>query len=663
MLLTLAFAVIAAAQPPEEEIALIYGDKAYVRIATGSEQSISHAPSVATVITAEEIAAMGAIDLDQALESVPGLHVSKSHVVSKPIYSIRGIHTLQNSQVLMLVNGIPITNVFQGDRSQIWGGMPLENVARIEIIRGPGSALYGADAFAGVINIITKTADDIDGTELGVRGGSFNTWDAWLQHGGKLGPLDAALYLRGETTDGQKEIVRQDAVGASGPINEDGKAFDARVELSKDAWRLRGAYQYRKLGAGAGVAGALDPNARVAEDRWYLDLSYEQPNLAQNWELSGVAGYYEIYQHQPDPYFMLFPPGTVPGYPNGMIGSPGHSERHLHAGLSAFYTGFEHHRVHFGTGVRYDDLYEFKEAKNFDANFAPLPGVTDATGNPGLVALMPHDRFLYYGFVQEEWHFARDWTLTAGIRHDHYSDFGGTTNPRLALVWDTGYNVVVKAMHGEAFRAPTFVEQYAINNPVQSGTPDIKPETIQTDELVFAWQPTGKVQTNLSLFRYQMRNIIQLVNGRMQNAGDQTGQGLELESTWDANDSLRLNGSYSMQYSHSSLTGQDAGLAPHHRLFARADWRFMPLWQFGATVNHVMDREREQGDSRPKTPDYTTVNLNLRREKIADNWQVSLMVYNLFNSNAYEPTFRSIGMGSDLPLPGRSLYLQVQLNF
>ena len=57
----------------------------------------------------------------------------------------------------MLINGIPITNLFQGDRNLVWGGMPVEAISRIEVIRGPGSALYGADAFAGVINIVTKT--------------------------------------------------------------------------------------------------------------------------------------------------------------------------------------------------------------------------------------------------------------------------------------------------------------------------------------------------------------------------------------------------------------------------------------------------------------------------------------------------------------------------
>jgi iron complex outermembrane receptor protein len=78
----------------------------------------------------------------------------------------------------MLVNGLPVTTSFAGNRGNVWGGLPIENVARIEVIRGPGSALYGADAFAGVINIITKTAADINGSQFGVRAGSFGSGDA-----------------------------------------------------------------------------------------------------------------------------------------------------------------------------------------------------------------------------------------------------------------------------------------------------------------------------------------------------------------------------------------------------------------------------------------------------------------------------------------------------
>ncbi len=650
----------------EEDLALAYGDKSTVSIATGSHQPITRAPAAATVITSRDIEAMGATDLDQVLESVPGLHVSMSSVAMNPIYVFRGISTSHNPQVLMLVNGIPITNVLWGNRSQIWGGMPLENVARIEVIRGPGSALYGADAFSGVINVITKTTTETNGIETGVRVGSFNSRDAWIQYGGELGALDSAFYLRTGNTDGQKGIIHKDVLSTTGPISAERKAIDARTDLSYEQWRFRAAYQKRDMGVGAGVAGSLDPNARAHSSRLYLDLSYEKTNWMQNWDLSGVAGYYNVKDKPGDPAYTLFPAGTVlpfGTFPDGMIGNPGQSEQHTHASIAAFYTGFEQHRVYFGTGFRIEDMYAIQETKNYDASFAPLPSVVDASGNPDLVYMLPHKRHLSYVFVQDEWSFAQDWMLTAGVRRDKYSDFGGTTNPRLALVWDAAYNVVVKVMHGTAFRAPSFAELYAINNPVAVGSPNIKPETITTDELAFSWQATSKLQTNLNFFRYRMRDIILPVAAVYQNVGDQTGRGLELESTFDATSNLRLTGSYSLQHSRVTTTGQDAGMTPHRRVFARADWRFAQFWQLGTTVNYVADRMREPGDTRPKIPDYTTTDMTLRRGNVTDGLDISAAVTNLFNADAREPTFYSVsGMPSDLPLPGRAVYIQLQLS-
>lgn len=663
MLISLLFSAQVWAQSvDEEDLALVYGDKSNISIATGGQQPISRAPAVASVITAEDIKAMGTTDLDQALESVPGLHVSMNHIVMKSVYEFRGIATNQNPQVLMLVNGIPLTNVFWGDRSQIWGGMPLENVARIEVIRGPGSALYGADAFSGVINIITKTAADIHDTEYGARLGSFNSRDAWIQHGGKLGSLDSAFYLRAGNTDGSQAILQRDAAGASGPLSTARKAIDARVDLSKNAWRFRAAYQQRELGSGGGLGGALDPNSRTLSTRTYLDLNYDQANWAPNWDVSGVLSYYRNNEPPANPAYTLFPAGT-PGFPNGMTGNPGHAEQHPRGSLSAFYTGFEQHRIRIGTGLEIEDLYSVTEFKNFTATFAPNgapPVLVNATGNPALVYMLPHKRNLSYVFAQDEWNLAKDWTLTAGIRHDVYSDFGGTTNPRLALVWDAAYNIVVKAMHGTAFRAPSFSEMYSINNPVVIGSSTIQPETVISDELAFSWQQTANLRGNLNFFHYRMSNIILPVGAVYQNAGEQTGRGLEWEEIFDVTSNFRLTGNYSWQHSIDGATGQDAGMAPHRRLFARGDWRFAPRWQFGTTVNYVAERMRQPGDTRPQIPDYTTVDLILRREKIANGWDVRASVTNLFNSNALEPTFLTSGIPSDLPLPGRAFYIEAQ---
>ena len=661
----------ATAQPTEEEdLALVYGDQSNVSIATGSNQPISKAPSSASVITAEDIQAMGATDLNQVLESVPGLHVSKSNFNSNPIYDFRGIHTLYSTQVLMLVNGIPLTRVFWGT-SLVWGGMPLENVERIEVIRGPGSALYGADAFSGVINIITKTAADIKGTEFGVRAGSFNTSDGYVQYGGKLGALDSSFYLRAGNTDGQKRVIQQDSQSvldkafgthaslAPGSINEQNKSIDARADFSKDAWRLRAAYQHRVLGTGAGLGGSLDPNARAYESRLFADLSYDQANWAPNWEVSGVLSFFNSRLSPASPPYALYPAGAFGGtFPNGMIGDPGHSEQHTHGNVSAFYTGFAQHRIRIGAGVQADDLYATPEIKNFTfVTGNPLPQLIplqSVSGNPAEDYEMPHKRSVDYVFVQDEWSLAKDWALTAGVRQDHYSDFGSTTNPRLALVWDAAYNVVVKAMHGTAFRAPTFSELYSINNPVTVGNPSLHPEHIVSDELAFSWQQTSQLKSNLNIFYYHMRGIILSTSAipTYHNAGDQTGRGLEWEEIFDVSSKVRLTGNYSLQHAIDNASGQDAGLAPRRHLFARGDWRFAPHWQFGTTVNYVADRMRESGDTihPAKIPDYTTVDMTLRREKFADGWDARLTVNNLFNSNALEPTFASVGMPSDLPL-------------
>jgi iron complex outermembrane receptor protein len=551
--------------------------------------------------------------------------------------------------------------------------MPLVNVARVEVIRGPGSALYGADAFSGVINVITKTAEDINGTEYGARLGSFNTKDAWIQYGGTLGAVDAAFYLGTSNTDGSKDIIQQDAQTAwdkvfgttkslaPGPISNKNKSIDAHADLSYEAWRLRSTYQQRELALGAGLAGALDPNARINETRTYLDASYEQTDWAKNWDLSGLVGYYNIKSDPANPTYTLFPAGAFGGaFPNGMIVNPGHAEQHTHASLTGVYNGFEDHKIRTGAGYRIDDLYQTQEFKNFDAANNPLPAVINATGNPALVYLLPHKRNVRYAFIQDEWSFAQDWTLTAGVRQDRYSDFGSTTNPRLALVWDAAYNLVVKAMHGTAFRAPSFTELYNINNPVTVGNPSLTPETIVTDELGFSWHVTSRLKTDLNLFQYKMTNIILPVGTSYLNSGGQNGQGFELESTFDAASNLRLTGNFSVQHAKDSATGLDAGMAPHQRTFVRADWRFVPLWQLGATVNNVRGRMREPGDTRPLIPDYTRVDLTLRREKLANNWEISGRVINLFNADVREPTFKAVGMYSDLPLSGRAYYIQLQ---
>jgi len=675
----------------EEDLALAYGDQSTISIATGSKQLLRRAPSVATVITAEDIHSMGAKDIDDVLETVPGLHVSRTSVRYTSTYIFRGnFNGTSNPQVLILQNGIPTTTVFTGDKGSAWIGVSVENIARIEIIRGPGSALYGADAYAGVINIITKTAADTLGTEFGSRIGSFNTQNAWIQHGGKWGTIDAAAYLNIGTTDGTQEVIQADAQTlkdktsavapvslAPGPVNNGFNMIDGSLNLAYEKWHLRTNYKLRdRLETGVGVSSALDPNSYGRAESLASDLSWNDPQFAQDWS-AGVTAAIQHYAFTYPTNLQLYPAGTKFGanvFPNGLIGGPNSWDRQLRLTSNATYSGFENHSLRLGLGHDHLDLYKTKTIKNNLLNAAGAP-TPDLTFNGGMAVdytnrqpfITPHLRKVDYVYAQDEWNFARDWALTTGVRHDSYSDFGPTTNPRLALVWDTTQDLTSKLLYGQAFRAPSFNEQYGIN-PVANGNPKLKPETIQTLEAAFAWQAHRDAQINLSLFRYDARDIIRLgpntaagVGNIYTNIGRQTGSGAELEAIWDASNSVRLSGNYSYQQSTDEATHQDAGYAPRHHLYLRHDWRFANSWLTSTQINHIADRRRAVGDTRSAVPDYTTLDITVRTPDNKAPLGFAVSVRNLFDADVREPSLYSptgTAIPNDLPMAPRSLWLQ-----
>ncbi len=661
----------------ESEFALTYGDEEMLSIATGAAQPIARAPAVASVITAAQIKEIGATDLDQILETIPGLHVSRSNRLYNPAYVIRGIYSETNPQTLVLVNGIAITNIFSGDRSQVWGGMPVNNIARIEVIRGPGSAIYGADAFSGVINIITKDAQDIDGTEAGARVGSFESKDIWLQYGGEHNGLSTAFSLEYGTTDGQRETIQADAQSgldalfstsaslAPGPVNLGRKYLDTRVDAGWNNWRLRAGYQGRRdVGTGAGVAQALDPAGSNESDRYNADLSYHFADV-EDWDTTVELSHFNSSARSD---LVLFPPGTFAGaFPDGLIGNPDVYERHTRLGISSFYTGWERHRLRLGAGHNHSDLYKVKETHNFF--FAPggipvpLGGVVDVSDAAAFVR--EETRQVNYVFVQDEWSFARDWSLTAGLRYDNYSDFGDTVNPRAAIVWQTAFDLTTKLLYGRAFRAPSFAELYNINNPVALGNPDLNPETIDTIELAFDYQLSGKARTGLNLFHYKMQDIIRPINDpapattvTAQNTGNQSGYGLEWELSANISNTTRLIANYALQRSEDENTDSDAGNAPHHQIYLRVNWQALDNWTFSPQVTWIGERQRVFGDARPPVADYTTVDITVRRTRTFGNFEFAASIRNLFDEAGYEPSLSPGQIPQDLPMPGRSLYIE-----
>lgn len=685
----------------EDELLSLYGDEDFVSIATGISQPISKAPAVASVITAKDIKTMGATDIDEILETVPGLHVSYNASGYAPLYVFRGVFSGENPQVLMLINGTPITNLYLGDRNQAWGGMPVNAISRIEVIRGPGSAVYGADAFAGVINIITKNASEIDGLTAGARYGSFNTKDIWINYGLSTQQLNLAASVEVHDTDGQAERIDSDAQSfldsisgtnaslAPHGVNLNRKNMDGRIELNYGHYTFRAGAQLRREGGlGVGLAQALDNRGEVSSNRYNADLSYENSNVTDNFGIKAAASFLQTTQ-EVDKDLVVFPPGSqgpfflpgvvpptpaFPPFPQGVIGNPEVFERHYRSNIVGTYRGFNDHEMQVGAGYYYGDVYKTEEEKNFGIDpstglpILPGSGLIDVSDTP-LVFLPEDNRENSYVFVQDVWNFANDWELTAGVRYDHYSDFGDTVNPRLALVWSTSHNLTSKFLYGEAFRAPSFAETRVQSNPAVLGNPNLKPETLKSYEIAFNYRPTFDVNIDLNLFYYEWDDIIQFVPDASgtartaQNTGKQNAHGLELELHWDITDHFSVLTNYSWQDSEDENNNADAANAPEQQFYIRGMATLPHDFDLSVQLNSVMDRNRADNDTRHDIDDYTIVDLTLRKRVLGDQLELALLAKNIFNEGAREPSLNGSPVPQipgDLPLARRSLLGEIR---
>jgi len=670
-----------------------------VSLATGSPKSLKLAPAVATVITAADIEAMGATTLDEALASVPGLHVTPSNFDRlNSSYSIRGILTKLNEQVLLLIDGQPIRYIAQGSRPDTFK-LSTANIARIEVVRGPGSALYGADAFSGTINVITRNSADVDGTKTRVRYGSFNTQEAVLQHGESYGGWDVAVNLDYLKSDGDKNrIITSDlqsvldaamnthASLAPGPLQTRYNILDTQVKLEKNDWSFRiWNWNQTDAGLGAGIAQALDPVGAQNGNLLITDLTYHNKHVASDVDATVRLSYTD---HKADTTLIIFPKGAVlpigpdgninftnpagvTAFPDGVIGAPAIREKTIGLDHALVFSGWSQQVLRFGVGFSRTTL-DPSEEKNFGPGVLngtqPVQNgtLTDVTDTPNIyVRDLRIEK--WYGLLQDEWSLAKAWALTAGIRYDHFTDVGGTINPRVALVWETTSDLTTKLLYGRAFRPPAPIELYYINNPSSLGNPNVKPETIDTYEVAFTYQPRPALRTGLNVFAYAIEGLIEFVpdagqsSSTARNSQDRKGHGFELEQAWNVSDTLQLHGNIAWQHSEDKTTGADVPDTPGITGYADVHCIFMPQWSANAQYVWVGDRRRAAGDLRPQIADYGLVNLTLRRRHIMKHLDLALAVHNAFDRDAREPGPATIP--NDYPMEGRNYWAELRYDF
>ena len=646
-----------------------------VTISTQTARSLSNAPSAVSVITAEDIKATGATNLVDVLQGVPGIYIRYSQFGFRPLISFRGAN---DKQTLVMVNGAPMSDLMWR-LGIFWKGLPASVIDRVEIIRGPGSALFGTDASAGVINVITKTAGGISENEAGVRVGSFNTLNGWLQYGGQWNGLDVAVTADLARTDGHGPLIDSDAQSRSdlafgttaslapGDAGYGWQNTDLRFSLSNANWRLLADYtRHDNLATGLTGAGALDPITEGTDNRLDIGLLYDNEQFSADWGVNAELRYRYIDYTSGDG-FQEWPPGhsdASGNYPAGVINQMTSAEQRLSAEAGGIYHGIDDHAIRVGAGYVWQDLYHVEQWVNsgVGGNGIALP----AGGPPVDISDTPYafapekTRHNIYVYLQDEWAIARDWELTVGARYDHYSDFAGSLTPRLALVWQTSDQLTTKLLYGQAFRAPYYQELYA-ETSFSLPNPDLDPERSETWELALSFTPHDELYLGMNLFRFEQRDVISLqpVAGQSklqyQNAGEHRIHGLELEGRWQAAQSLRLAANFTLNDPDSSRY-REIGL-PRQQAYLRADWQFLPGWHWNVQTNWIGERDRSAGDLRAPVDDHLITDSTLRYAGIR-HWEFALSVRNLFDVDARE--FMRSSIPNDLPLPGRSIYAEAR---
>jgi len=679
----------------EETLQLVYGTERMVSIATGSEQLLYKAPAIATVLTRQDIEHSAASNLNELLEMVPGLHVSDDYYAGDAIYTMRGFFRDPDAGILFMVNGATLNTLEQGSRFSALR-IPLENIEQIEIIRGPGSAVYGADAFVGVINIVTRQYQS--GQEYGIRYGSFSSQGAWLQNNFMLGSWSNHLSLQYQSAEGDRsrivdgdlqsfldDVTATSASRAPGALQTGFNTLDLEFNASQAHWNInQWLWMNRDQGSGHGVPGldTLDPAGKLDSQAGLTTLAYDNKRFATNWALNLRLSYlyYTANRHQ-----NLLPAGSLApvgddgnlftsgirsvDFPAGMKQSIDSREQHAQAEASSFYYGWTDHSVRLSAGYQLQK-YAAEEARNFgpgvlDGGQATAPAEALAVTGTANESLPDGERRLHYVSLQDEWNFVPDWSLTAGMRYDSYSDFGNAVNPRLALVWQTRYNLSTKLLYGRAFRAPVYKELKLQNQLGYNGNADLQPETIDTLELSLDYRPGDRLRQTLSVFAHRAKNLIFAVEDtaiansyRYENIGTQEGYGVEAEIDWRLARSLSLAGNAAWQYNETQDSGTEAPNAPGKQMYVRMIWTPANFWTVTPEIHYIGTRPRAPGDSRDPVTASTRLDLLLRYQNHYNDWDVALRMRNLLDEDLREPSIGNdsiaggAALANDVPLEG-----------
>lgn len=597
---------------------LLNAEVTTVTAASKYRQDISDAPAAVTIITADEIQKGGYRNLAEALNSVRGLYTLYNRAYH--FAGMRGFNPLGdfNTRMLVLVDGYRLNDAVY-EQAPMGGDFPvdLDLIDRIEVIHGPGSSLYGTNAFLAVINVVTREGNQVKGGELSSSGGSYNAWTGRASGGSKTANgLDLLVSGSYRDSAGKQRLWFPEYAATNNGIAErlDGeRSWDM---LAKARWKdfsLIFLHQSRNKEVPTASYESIfnDPGYTIADYHTLAGFLYERHSAVANLNLRLSYNRYEYVGDYPQDYS-----GVRTVNRDTAVGEWLASDLFVakNIGNHLLTVGMEHR-------------WQFNQQQQ---NFDVIPG-NDRY-------LDDNHRSLVQGYyLQDEYHLLPNLILNAGVRADIYDSFGISANPRAALVWKPHGNTVLRLGYSEAFRAPNAYELYYKDGATAKGNPDLKPEKIRSVELGWDQFIGNNIRTTVSGYYTGIDDLVSQVidpaDGMMvfsnKSRVESRGGELQVEGKWENGVSGRL--SYSYQDARNLDTGKPLENAPRTVAKAALTVPLPMVKQHFATIETCYGSARlnATGES---VAGAAIVNLTLLSRDLVKGLDLSASVYNLLDT-------------------------------
>lgn len=584
-------------------------------------ENLSEVPNATTVIRLDEIEAQNDISITDLLRNLPGVHVvqpSGQGGVAR-IFLRGGDQNL----TMVLLDGVRVNDPIDTRGSAFdFSLVNLSDVERVEIVRGPQSAVYGSDALAGVINIISKDRTDKFGGSVIAEAGTDDFFQAAVDIGGPIGQSGGFL-LRASTKD--------DGEPVTGTTFKSDSAMGSLSFAREDDWNIRmfasvidsDGTAFPEDSGGADLAVLREVDTRSSE---FLRLGVTGSVTAtDNWKINFLSTWYD----QDSEYFS---PGVAPGV-RGPVPS----------------NGAESNLQRFDIAVNAVVDINEKVTATFGVDYYDEDGISVGFVEfaPGFLFPSGFDFDRYVTGVFGEMHYSADsgLTLLASVRHDESNSESGETTSKVGMLYDFGNDKTsIRANWGQGFSLPGF---FALASPLV-GNPDLLPETSESFDLglthLFA---DGQASASVTVFHSQFNNLIDFDSTlfMMVNRDRLTVDGVEMQVAWALSQSLQL----SAQATYLDLDLRNSNVP----LRQRPDWRGGLAMQWGLSEDWSIDAAwlyvGETFDSSIPTGDLALKSYNrvdvVATYRFSDRLRAQISFDNLLDEDYYEAIgFPAAGM-------------------